>query len=294
VTTSVPARHPVARGFDRVAAAYERGRPDYAPEALDFLRRTFHLQRGRTIVELGSGTGKLTRDLRPSRAAIVGVEPSASMRAQFAVVVPDVLAIPGTAEAIPLPDGIADLIVAAQAFHWFRPRATAREMARVLREDGGVALLWNVRDRRHALVRAIDAVVDRHTPRPPRRWERWERAFDPAGSPFRRLRRRRFRRVVPTAPEALVQHTLSVSRVGLLPPAGRRRVELELRALLARHPDARGRAALDLPIVTEVYWTRKRRHPPRARRRSGPTRRTAGTFRPSAPRSRRRDRARVG
>lgn len=270
-----------------MAASYEKGRPGYPPAALAFLRRTYRLGPGSTVVELGCGTGKLTRDLRPWGAALVGVEPSAAMREAFASAVPDVLVLEGTAEATGLPDGLADLVVAAQAFHWFRPRASAREMARILAVRGGVAVLWNVRDRRAGLLRAIDRLVDRRTPRRPRSWERWRRAFAPPRSPFEPLRRRLFRRVVPTPVEALVQHTLSVSRVGLLAPPARRAFERELRRLLARHPASRGRRSVPIPITTEVYTSRRRPSARRATRRSAPSKGTSGTSRATDRRPRR-------
>ena len=278
---SRPIRHPVARGFDRAASAYERGRPEYPPQALRFLARLLALRSGRTLLELGSGTGKLSRGLVRFGAAIVAVEPSSAMRAEFELAVPGVLAISGTAERVPLPDRFADGAVAAQAFHWFRPRPTARELARVVRPGGTVALLWNVRDRRMPLVRRLDAVVDRHTPPRPGRWRNWKRAFPPADRQFGALRLRTFRRVVRTPHERVVQHLLSVSRVALLPGVERRAVAREVRALLRSDPASRGRTSVELPTITEVYWTRRRarNRSARPKRRTGRTRRSGRTSR---------------
>lgn len=283
--------HPVARGFDRVARAYERGRPGYPPGAVRHLVRALDLRPGRTVVELGSGTGKLTRLLRPTGAALVAVEPSDPMRDVFARAVPGVLALRGTAEAIPLPDGIADAVVAAQSFHWFRHRTALHEIARVLRRGGTLALLWNVRDERLPLSRQIAAVIERHGGPPPRRWRRWERAFEVPGSGFGRLVPRRFHHLLRVAPERLVQHTLSASRIAVLRPTQRRAVAREVRTLLARDPAVRGSGTVGLPTITEVYLARRTARLPVARgrptRRTAPTRRSAGTSRGSGRRGRR-------
>ncbi len=256
-----PARHRLAEGFDRVASAYERGRPRYAPAAVRFLRERLGLAPGRTLVELGSGTGKLTRDLVGSGAAIVAVEPSEEMREEFARAVPGVLALAGTAERIPLPDRVADAVVAAQAAHWFRPRTAGREIARILRPGGVVAFVWNVRDRNFPFVKRYESTVHRHTTGPPGRWRHWQRMFEPSGHGFGPVRLSKFRWVLPTSPEAIVLHALSTSRVAALPPATRARVAREVEELLRTDPWSRGRSRVRLPTVTEVHWARRGREP---------------------------------
>ena len=70
------------------------------------------------------------------------------MRAALRVALPDVEALAGTAEAIPLPDASADAVLVAQAFHWFDAGAACTEIARVLRPGGVLGLVWNLRDGR--------------------------------------------------------------------------------------------------------------------------------------------------
>ncbi len=284
MTRRGPARHPVARGFDRVAEAYERGRPGYSPDAVRYLVRVVGAHRGRTIVELGSGTGKLTRQLLPYGPTLVAVEPSGAMRRIFERAVPGVLAVRGTAEEIPLPDGLADSVVAAQAFHWFRPRAASREIARVLAPAGTVALLWNVRDRRDRLVRRLDELVDRRAGPRPGRWRHWKAAFDPARSRFGPLHLRRFRHVLLAEPEQVVEHALSTSRVALLKVEERRALAREIRALLESEAGGRGGPRVRLPTITELFWARRaggrgRRRGGRGTRRTGATRGTGRTSR---------------
>ena len=138
--------HEVALGFDSTAAAYERGRPDYPPAAVEALVEALAIGPASTVVDLGAGTGKLTRLLVPTGARVVAVEPLAGMRAELATAVRGVEVLDGTAEAMPLGDGRADAVVAAQAFHWFADHQSLSEIHRVLRPGGGLGLVWNVRD----------------------------------------------------------------------------------------------------------------------------------------------------
>ncbi len=251
--------HPAVRGFDRAAATYERARPDYPAAAVRHFGRVLHLGPGRTVVDLGSGTGKFARALAPLGAARLAVEPAAGMRREFRRAVPDVPILDGTAERIPLPDGFADAVVSAQAFHWFRARRALREIARVLRPGGAIGLIWNTREERVGWSRAISSVVARYRwMHPAARSRRWKPAFRDPRSPFGPLHRATFPHVQRGTVELFVERTLSVSVIANLGPVERRAVAREVRRLLANDPEVRGRAVLDLPYTTEVYWSYRR------------------------------------
>ncbi|HUJ77625.1 MAG TPA: class I SAM-dependent methyltransferase [Thermoplasmata archaeon] len=261
--------HPSVRGFDRAAPAYERGRPDYPASAVAWLARVLGLHRGATVVDLACGTGKLTRALRPTGAAIVAVEPIPGMRAEFVRAVPGIPVVPGTAESIPLPDDFADAVLVAQAFHWFRPGPAVREIARVLRPRGGVGIVWNTRDDRAPVSHGISQIVDRYrrgTPpgpgivrrTPDRRSERWRSAFDRPDGPFLPLRHRTFDHVQRLDAKTLVDRVLSVSYIAIQSAPERRRIACEVRALLPAGRSGRPVGALRLPYRTDVYWTRRR------------------------------------
>jgi SAM-dependent methyltransferase len=133
-----------ARSFGAAADAYERARPEYPEAAVDWL-----LPAGaRTVLDLAAGTGKLTRALVARGLEVVAVEPLAEMRATLAAALPEVRALEGTAEAIPLPDASVDAITVAQAWHWVDPERAVAEAARVLRPGGTLGLIWNRRDER--------------------------------------------------------------------------------------------------------------------------------------------------
>lgn len=132
--------------FGTVARDYERARPDYPDEAVSWLAAELDIGRGSDVLDLGAGTGKLTRQVAALGANVVAVEPDAEMRVELERALPGVEALAGTAEAIPLPDMSIDAITCAQAFHWFEPEQALPEMWRVLRPGGGVGLMWNLRD----------------------------------------------------------------------------------------------------------------------------------------------------
>jgi SAM-dependent methyltransferase len=251
--------HAAVRGFDRAAELYEQGRPDYPATALRHLGRVLALEPGRTVVELGSGTGKFTRALESLGAARLAVEPSPGMRRVFARTVPQVPVLPGTAEAIPLPNGFADAVVAAQSFHWFRPRPAITEIARVLRPSGGLGLVWNIRDESVRWSHRLTEILDRYGWWVPRaRERRWRPVFERTDSPFGPLHRRVFRYTQVARPETFVARVLSVSVIAVLPRSERRRVAREVRALLASDPATRGRSHLTMRYRTEVYWAYRR------------------------------------
>ena len=128
-----------ARSFDRAAGEYERGRPGWPPEVLDLLP----VADDATVLDLGAGTGKLTRVLAARYAHVIALEPLSEMRAILEERVPQAEALPGVAEAIALDDASVDAVFTGQAFHWFANDVAVAEIARVLRPGGVLARLWN-------------------------------------------------------------------------------------------------------------------------------------------------------
>jgi SAM-dependent methyltransferase len=128
-----------ARSFNRVADAYERGRPSWPPEVLELLP----IPEQATVLDVGAGTGKLTRVLAARYSKVFALEPLAELRAILEERVPQAEALPGVAEAIPLGDGSVNAVFTGQAFHWFANDIAVAEIARVLRPGGVLARLWN-------------------------------------------------------------------------------------------------------------------------------------------------------
>jgi SAM-dependent methyltransferase len=156
-------RDPKVRGpytaFADVAGAYERGRPGYPDDAVRWLVGS----EPRDVVDLGAGTGKLTRSLVSLGHKVTAVEPLEEMRAQLSAVVPGVDVLAGSAEAIPLADAFADVVVSAQAFHWFDHDNALPDIARVLRPGGRIALVWNSRDDRDPWMSRLSEIIGNET-----------------------------------------------------------------------------------------------------------------------------------
>ena len=141
--------------FGAEAAAYERGRPSYPPEAIDWL-----LPPGaRDVLDLGAGTGKLTTRLVERGLGVVAVDPIPEMLELLSNSLPDTPALLGTAEDIPLPDNSVDAVLVAQAWHWFDVELAVKEVARVLRPGGRLGLVWNAQDERLGWVKDLGRII---------------------------------------------------------------------------------------------------------------------------------------
>lgn len=245
--------HSAAQGFETGSAAYERGRPDYPGEVAGWLTGTLGLGAGRTVLDLGAGTGKFTRYLAVTGAEVIAVEPVDGMRQKLVAAMPGVHALAGTAEAIPLADAAVDAVVCAQAFHWFASRAALVEVSRVLKPGGRLGLIWNMRDESCSWVAAISAIITPYEGDAPRAYKgTWKSVFPvPTLSP---LELQRFAYGHTGTPEdVIVNRTLSTSFIAGLPESEREHVADRLRDLIATHPDLAGKAEVTYPYVTEAY-----------------------------------------
>jgi len=129
---------PVGSG-DRWADDYERGRPGWPASAITVAG----VSSDAAVLDLGAGTGKLTRQLLAHFERVIAVEPADAMRRVLEAVCPAAESYAGTADAIPLADASVGAVYAAQAFHWFDDERSAREIRRVLRAGGVLVAMFN-------------------------------------------------------------------------------------------------------------------------------------------------------
>ena len=149
-----------ATSFGAQADNYEAARPDYPFEAVAWMLDRLP-EGARRLVDVGAGTGKLTRVVAEARdAEVVAVDPDAVMLAKLRDHVPGVPTFVGTAEALPLPDASVDAVVLGQAWHWVDPVAASAEIGRVMRPGGTLGLIWNARDNRVDWVRRLTAIMN--------------------------------------------------------------------------------------------------------------------------------------
>ncbi len=154
--------------FGTVAQQYDEYRPPPPPEATVILGELS----AKEVLEVAAGTGLWTRWLLAAGAKVTAVEPDNEMRTVLTRRSPEVRALKGTAEALPCNDASFDVVLVSSAWHWFTQPAATIEMARVLRDEGLLFVLWNGCSRDVAwlndLLALRDDAHDRH--RQPRGW----------------------------------------------------------------------------------------------------------------------------
>ena len=229
-----------ANSFGAVADIYERGRPPYPREAIDWLVPA-HATR---VVDVGAGTGKLTRQLRERGLDVIAVEPSAGMREQLRRAVPGVPVLGGTGEQIPLADHSVDAVLVAQAWHWVDPERAVPEVARVLAPGGRLGLLWNRRVEDEDWVAELSTIIgSRGTPGSGRH-------FPDLGRPFGPVERRSVEWLHRLSRAEMMDWVASRSYVITLPDARRESVLGQVRRLMTDHPALGGGDEIAIRMVT--------------------------------------------
>ncbi|MFL5925338.1 MAG: class I SAM-dependent methyltransferase [Gaiellaceae bacterium] len=239
----------VGRTFGRVAGAYDRTRPGYPAAAIDRAVAELRLARDATVLDLGAGTGKLTRLLRERFDRVLAVEPDDDLRAYIGGT-----ALAGAAEEIPLDDGAVDAVCVGEAFHWFDASRALAEIARVLRPGGGLAVVaneWGERRQPGLLPTQLKEDLDRI-------WARFHAADasfadwrdDVAGTAFGPLGHASFDWTARIAGRDLVDLQLTASTPASIDDDQRRAVAERAYPLV--EPE------YDLTVQTELYWTRLR------------------------------------
>ena len=232
-----------ARVFGGVADAYHRGRPGYPREAAAWLTA----EEPSTVLELGAGTGKLTRELVELGHDVHATDPDEAMLDVLSGALPDVRVSQGSAEEIPGPDSVYDVVVGAQCFHWFDAERALPEIARVLKPGGRVALTWNERDERIPWVRKLGRILD--TPYAPDPVEPLRSSLK-----FIMLEEREFKHWQVVDRESIQDLVRSRSAVALLDEQAR---QDKMSELLAFYDDyGRGMDGMQLPYVTRCFRAR--------------------------------------
>jgi SAM-dependent methyltransferase len=235
--------------FGAHATAYERARPAWPEPAARWLVPAG----AEFVVELGAGTGKLTRAVSALGTRAVAIEPDPRMLAVLQGL--GLEGVEGSAEAIPFDDAVADAVVAGSSLHWFELEQALPEIHRVLRPGGRFAFGWNHRDDRHpAIARMGEMVYAAQVRRPGPRWRNRDWAVELTESGlFRDVEHAVFEHVHELPREALADHLLSYSGVAALADDERRRVFNEVAQVLDSDPSVGDGATLRLPFVVSAY-----------------------------------------
>ena len=133
--------------FSNRVENYVKYRPDYPREIIAYLEANCGLTKDSVIADIGCGTGISSQMFLENGNRVIGVEPNASMRCMAEVVLgmTDFWVLDGTSDNTTITDASVDMVVAAQAFHWFDAEKARKEFKRILRPGGYVVLIWNER-----------------------------------------------------------------------------------------------------------------------------------------------------
>jgi SAM-dependent methyltransferase len=243
----VPSPDQRAMSFGAIADDYDRLRPGPPDAALDWLLPADC----RVAVDVGAGTGLLTRALARRVARVVAVEPDPRMRAVLRARSPGVEAVAGTGEAIPLPDASADAVLVSSAWHWMDPDRAVPEVTRVLRDGGRFGVLWTSRDREVGWLRELRwpgppaADADAGPPDAGRR-PRTHAVALPEGAPLRDIMTQTFRFTLTMSVTSLVDLLGTYSGVITASPRDRKAALAHARAALEqRFP---GASLIEVPM----------------------------------------------
>jgi SAM-dependent methyltransferase len=228
-----------ARSFGAASVQYERGRPTYPEDAVDWLLPVG----AHKVLDLGAGTGKLTRRLVARGLDVVAVEPSDGMREQFTRALPNVSALAGSAERIPLTDDAVDAVLVAQAWHWVDVEHAVPEVARVLSPGGRLGLVWNIRDEREDWVAQLGRIMHQGI-------EQDMRSTSPRiGPPFGPVERFDVEWTYHLKPTDLLDLAASRSYVITLPATERQALDAKVRHLVDTHPALSGEQDIQMPYI---------------------------------------------
>lgn len=236
-----------ARSFGSAADVYDAARPSYPPEALAW---AFGIKPA-DIVDLGAGTGILTRGLIAAGHKVTAVEPDDKMMTKLLRSTQGLAGHHiGVAEELPLPDNSVDAVAAGQSYHWFDAQTVLPEIKRILRPGGTFTPIWNVRDetvdwvkKLSQIVGASDAeVTAMHALRP-----------GYFGPHFRDVESQLFHHEKQFNAQGLLRLVQSRSYYITASDSRKRHIEAAVDRLVSTHSDLAGRDTFAMPYVTHAF-----------------------------------------
>jgi ubiquinone/menaquinone biosynthesis C-methylase UbiE len=240
---------PRAFAYGALAETYDRARPSYPEDAATWLVGASPQR----VLELGAGTGKLTELLVAAGHDVLAIDPAPEMLALLAVRVPQASTAVGTAERIPAPSQSFDVVVCAESFHWFNHPVALDEIARVLRPEGTLAMVWNFRDEGIPWVKRLGRIISPETA---------QDLLDPVHSSplFDEVDETEFRFWQNLRKDGLLDLVRTRSSIASMPEAERTEILERVGALYDDY--GRGHDGMKLPYLTRCYRTQVLEPPP--------------------------------
>lgn len=256
-----------AQNYSNVAKTYDLSRPDYPDDSIVELMKDLTLTSATTVLDLGAGTGKLTKALLKKLYPLIdleeesipnfyAVEVSAGMRDQFTNQFPGVPIFAGLAENIRLSSESLDIVVVGTAFHWFKGRDSLAEIARVLKPDGRLGLIWNMMDPDCLWVGELRALLDPHGQN--HDTVPWANAFLGTTLFTNPLNRRKtFRYTMSATVQEVINSLLTFKAAAAMSMPARSQFIEKAREILRKVLIASDKSVLDLPYRVELYTCEK-------------------------------------
>lgn len=266
-----------ASQFCAVAQSYDLARPDYPDSAIRELLDKLRVKKESLVVDLGAGTGKLTKallkqwhshkkdeELTTAHADnLVAIEVAQDMRTQFSKQFPNIRIIGGMAEDTRvLQDSQADFVIVGTAFHWFKEISVA-EIARVLKPRGGLGLIWNMldpKDPENDWVAKCRELLEPASQARNHDTGQWKELFadnNLFSNPFANHTTRTYK--IEATPEDVINCLKSFSAYAKLTPDAKEQYVQQVRQILATHPKTKGKEKIEVPFRVEMYTCRKKR-----------------------------------
>ncbi|QYJ03138.1 class I SAM-dependent methyltransferase [Nocardioides panacisoli] len=232
---------PPGTSFGVVVDHYDRGRPAYPADAVDWLVGEGPL----SVLELGAGSGKLTEALVAAGHDVHATDPDEAMLDRLAEKLPELRISQAGAEEIPAPDAGYDVVIAAQSYHWFDLELALPEIARVLKRGGFLSLVWNVKDERIPWVKRLGRIVgEQEKLGGPGKELETSRYFGP-------IEHHQFKNWQTVDRETIRDFAMSRSNISTLPEDDRAAKVAEVVAFYDEY--GRGMDGMQLPYVTECF-----------------------------------------
>lgn len=252
-----------AQNYGHVAKSYDLSRPDYPDDSIVELMTDLKLTSATTVLDLGAGTGKLTKallkklypDIDFEEDAIFNfyaVEVSAAMRDQFTHQFPGVPIFPGLAENLRLSSESIDIVVVGTAFHWFKGRDSLAEIARVLKPEGKLGLIWNMMDPECSWVHELRSLLDPHGQN--HDTVDWKRAFlDSTLFTNPLLNRKTFRYTISATAQEVINSLLTFKAAAAMTMPAKAQFIEKARSILQKVLIESKKSVIDLPYRVELY-----------------------------------------
>ena len=244
-----------AEGFEKAATVYEEARPSYPSQVIDLIKSLY--DKPDIILDLGAGTGKLTRLLGPIEAReIIAIEPVSSMRENLKKFPIITKIIDGTAEHIPCDDHTIDIILCGQSFHWFATHRALVEIHRVLKTNGLLILIWNRADSHgKEWLEKLSAYVESYQPEGIFRYKTlgWQQAFENQKY-FSSLESKQFINSQRITRDLAIKKILSTSFIAILSNEEKTKLIENIENILDNVEEIRDVEEFDTYYLTHVYW----------------------------------------